>query len=68
MTQYERISIFLLRISLGWLLFYAGITKVLYDGPVSGAPKNAPDHWSSPNGCHEDCPACTEEREELTNK
>ena len=29
MTQYERIRIFLLRISLGWLLFYAGITKVL---------------------------------------
>ena len=22
------------------------------------------DHWSSPNGCHEDCPACAEEREQ----
>jgi hypothetical protein len=20
------------------------------------------DHWSSPNGCHPDCPACAEER------
>lgn len=20
-----------------------------------------PDHWSSPNGCHPDCPACAEE-------
>lgn len=22
------------------------------------------EHWSSPNGCHEDCPACAEEAEE----
>lgn len=21
------------------------------------------DHWSSPNGCHPDCPACAAERE-----
>src|SRR3989338_2161824 len=29
MTQFQKISLFLLRISMGWLLFYAGITKVL---------------------------------------
>jgi hypothetical protein len=23
----------------------------------------AEDHWSSPNGCHEDCPACAAEAE-----
>lgn len=29
MTQFQKISLFLLRISIGWLMFYAGITKVL---------------------------------------
>lgn len=29
MTQLQKISLFLLRISMGWLIFYAGITKVL---------------------------------------
>jgi|SRR3989344_3507249 len=29
MTQFQKISLFLLRVSLGWLMFYAGITKVL---------------------------------------
>lgn len=29
MTKYQKITLFLLRISLGWLFFYAGITKVL---------------------------------------
>ncbi len=29
MTKYQKLSLFLLRISLGWLFFYAGITKVL---------------------------------------
>lgn len=29
MTIYEKGSLFLLRIGLGWLMFYAGITKVL---------------------------------------
>lgn len=29
MTKSEKISLFLLRIALGWLFFYAGITKVL---------------------------------------
>ena len=29
MTKFEKISLFLLRISMGWLFFYAGITKVL---------------------------------------
>lgn len=23
---------------------------------------DAPDHWSSPDGCHSECPACAEER------
>ena len=29
MTQFQKISLFLLRLSMGWLFFYAGITKVL---------------------------------------
>ena len=29
MNKYQKVSLFLLRISLGWLMFYAGITKVL---------------------------------------
>lgn len=29
MNQFQRISLFLLRISLGWFFFYAGITKLL---------------------------------------
>jgi len=29
MTQFQKISMFLLRVSLGWLFFWAGITKVL---------------------------------------
>ena len=29
MTQAQKIFVFLLRVSLGWLFFYAGITKVL---------------------------------------
>ncbi|MEK7508193.1 MAG: DoxX family protein [Patescibacteria group bacterium] len=29
MTQFQKITLFLLRISLGWLFFWAGITKVL---------------------------------------
>ncbi|MBI1985013.1 MAG: DoxX family membrane protein [Candidatus Wildermuthbacteria bacterium] len=29
MTQFQKISLFLLRISIGWLFFWAGITKVL---------------------------------------
>jgi len=29
MTKFEKVSLFLLRVSLGWLMFYAGITKVL---------------------------------------
>jgi len=42
MTASQRISLFLLRISLGWMFFYAGITKVLdpawtSKGYISGA-------------------------------
>jgi thiosulfate dehydrogenase [quinone] large subunit len=29
MTQFQKTSLFLLRITLGWMYFYAGITKVL---------------------------------------
>ena len=29
MTQFQKISLFLLRVSLGWMFFWAGITKVL---------------------------------------
>jgi len=42
MTRAQEISLFLLRISLGWLMFYAGITKVLHpawsaEGYLKGA-------------------------------
>ena len=29
MTQFQKLSLFLLRISFGWMMFYAGITKIL---------------------------------------
>ena len=29
MTRFHKISLFLLRLALGWLMFYAGVTKVL---------------------------------------
>lgn len=29
MTQFQKISLFLLRIATGWMMFYAGITKVI---------------------------------------
>ncbi len=29
MTHFQKVSLFLLRVSLGWLFFWAGITKVL---------------------------------------
>lgn len=29
MTQFQKVSLFALRVSLGWLMLYAGITKVL---------------------------------------
>ncbi|MDP4001191.1 MAG: DoxX family membrane protein [bacterium] len=29
MNQYQKLTVFLLRVSTGWLLFYAGITKIL---------------------------------------
>ena len=51
MTKLQRISLFLLRVSLGWVFFYAGITKVLKPGWsaagfLQGA-KTFPDffHW-----------------------
>jgi len=28
-TQFQKISLFLLRVSLGWMFFYAGITKIM---------------------------------------
>ncbi len=42
MTQFQKISLFLLRISLGWLMFYAGITKILDPNwSAAGYLKNA---------------------------
>lgn len=29
MTQFQKISLFLLRITMGWMIFYSGITKVI---------------------------------------
>jgi len=29
MTQFQKLSLFLLRITVGWMMFYAGITKVI---------------------------------------
>jgi len=42
MTQFQKVSLFILRITLGWLYFYAGITKVLNsawsaEGYIKGA-------------------------------
>jgi thiosulfate dehydrogenase (quinone) large subunit len=31
MTKQQKISLFILRITMGWLFFYAGITKILAD-------------------------------------
>ena len=47
MTKLQKISFFLLRISLGWLFFYSGITKVLApawsaEGYLKGAKMLAP--------------------------
>jgi len=28
MTQFEKVSLFLLRVGIGWLMFYAGVTKI----------------------------------------
>jgi hypothetical protein len=35
------------------------------DGPCVGKVEyiTNEEHWSSPNGCHEDCPACAAESE-----
>lgn len=51
MTNFQKVSLFLLRISLGWMMFYAGITKVMDPewsaaGYLRGA-KTFPDfyHW-----------------------
>lgn len=42
MSQYQKISLFILRLSLGWLYFYAGITKVLNpEWTSAGYLKNA---------------------------
>jgi hypothetical protein len=27
----------------------------------NGEGIESPEHWSTPNGCHEDCPACEKE-------
>ena len=29
MTQFQKVSLFFLRVSIGWLMFYAGITKII---------------------------------------
>ncbi|MDO8571952.1 MAG: DoxX family membrane protein [bacterium] len=49
MTQFQKASVFLLRISMGWLFFWAGITKVLNPawsaaGYLKGA-KTFPDFY-----------------------
>lgn len=42
MTQLQKISFFILRISMGWFMFYAGITKVLNpDWSAAGYLKGA---------------------------
>src|SRR3989344_3120408 len=37
MTQFQKISLFFLRITMGWMFFWAGITKVLADPSWSAA-------------------------------
>lgn len=34
------------------------VTRPLANQPNSDFFEASPDHWSSPNGCHQDCPAC----------
>lgn len=42
MTKFEKISLFLTRVGMGWLMFYAGITKVLNpDWTAAGYLNNA---------------------------
>jgi len=53
MTQFQKISLLLLRLSLGWLFFYAGITKILDPswtsaGYIKGA-KLFPQFIAQPN-------------------
>lgn len=44
MNQYKNISLFLLRVSLGWMFFYAGISKVLNpEWSAAGYLKGAKD-------------------------
>jgi thiosulfate dehydrogenase [quinone] large subunit len=56
MTKYQQLTIFLIRISLGWIFFYAGITKVINPnwsaaGYLNGA-KTFPEfyHWLASPG------------------
>lgn len=37
MTSIQKISLFIVRVALGWLMFYAGITKILKPGGWSAA-------------------------------
>ena len=42
MTQFQKLSLVLLRLSVGWLMFYAGITKILNpDWSAAGYLKGA---------------------------
>ena len=56
MTQFQKISLFLLRVSLGWMFFYAGITKVINpawsaEGYLNGAKTFAGFyHWLASPG------------------
>lgn len=34
------------------------VTRPMLNQSNSDFFEAAPDHWSSPNGCHQDCPAC----------
>lgn len=51
MNNYQNISIFLLRIGLGWVMFYAGITKLLNPNWSAGGylqnAKTFPDLYAS---------------------
>jgi len=50
MTNYQKVSLFLLRIAAGWMFFYAGITKIMDPAWSAagylGSAKNFPEFYN----------------------
>ena len=52
MTSFQKFFLFLLRVTVGWMFFYAGITKVLNpqwsaEGYIKGANAFGPKHFAN---------------------